>query len=134
MAESLPWSPHWEFGISHRQLATKLQYLSGKRKTCAGGGGPPSPVAGEQLDRRPPRLLFECERLPVGVADDGSLLRSGLGHHLMVHEPFQSVPLCGHVAHCGVFGTHQGRITNCMLAVLSMKCHCGPCGSSLALA
>jgi hypothetical protein len=33
----------------------------------------------------------------------------GLDHHLMVHEPFQSVPLCGHVAHCGVFGAHQGR-------------------------
>ena len=33
---------------------------------------------------------------------------SGLGHHLIVHEPFQSWPLCAHVAHCGVFGTHQG--------------------------
>jgi transcriptional regulator GlxA family with amidase domain len=36
MAETLPWSPHWEFGISHWQLETKLHYLSGKRKTCAG--------------------------------------------------------------------------------------------------
>jgi hypothetical protein len=35
MAESLPWSPHWEFGISHWQLETMLHYLSGKRKTCA---------------------------------------------------------------------------------------------------
>jgi hypothetical protein len=59
MAESLPWSPHWEFGISHWQLVTKLHYLSGKRKTCAG-----------VLARPPSRLLLEIdvgERLSVGV-------------------------------------------------------------------
>jgi hypothetical protein len=72
--------------------------------------------------------------LTVGVADFGSLLRSGLGHHLIVHEPFQSVPLCAHVAHCGVFGTHQGRIGMRMSALWSMKCHCGPYGWSCALA
>jgi hypothetical protein len=30
----------------------------------------------------------------------------------MVQEPCQSVPLWRHVAHCGMFGTHQGRITD----------------------
>jgi hypothetical protein len=59
MAESLPWSPHWEFGISHWQLVTKLHYLSGKRKTCAG-----------VLARLPPREVDAGERLPVSVADD----------------------------------------------------------------
>jgi hypothetical protein len=55
--------------------------------------------------------------------------------HLRVnHPPFKSMPLCGHTAHCGVCGTHQGRITICMLAGLPMKCHCGPRGSSFALA
>jgi hypothetical protein len=60
MAESLPWSPHWEFGISHWQLVTKLHYLSGKRKTCAG-----------VLARPPSRLLLEIDvgqRLPISVA------------------------------------------------------------------
>jgi hypothetical protein len=41
----------------------------------------------------PPRNRHPGERLTVGVADYGSLLCSGLGHHLIVHEPFQSVPL-----------------------------------------
>jgi hypothetical protein len=62
MAESLPWSPHWEFGISHWQLVTKLHYLSGKRKTCAG-----------VLARQPPRLLLVVhvgQRLPAVVPDD----------------------------------------------------------------
>jgi hypothetical protein len=40
--------------------------------------------------------------------------------HLTVHhEPFQSLPLCEHVAHCGVFGTHQGCIANRMSAAVS---------------
>jgi hypothetical protein len=40
----------------------------------------------------------------------------------------------GHMAHCGVCGTHRGRIGNRMSALLSMKCHCGPRGSSFAFA
>jgi hypothetical protein len=32
MAESLPWSPHWEFGVSHWQLKTKLHRLNARRK------------------------------------------------------------------------------------------------------
>jgi hypothetical protein len=32
MAESLLVSPHWEFGISHRQLENKLQLFSNSRK------------------------------------------------------------------------------------------------------
>ena len=62
---------------------------------------------------RRPRLLLAIdtpgERLTVGVADYVFPLRSGLRPHLAIHQPLQASPLCAHVAHCGVFGTHQGR-------------------------
>jgi hypothetical protein len=83
MAESLPWSPHWEFGISHWQLVTKLHYLSGKGKTCAG-----------VLARPPSRLLLEIdvgERLAVVIAEQswpsfmsGSSTNQGGGKRRMV--------------------------------------------------
>jgi hypothetical protein len=60
--------------------------------------------------------------------------RSDRGRHLIVHEPFQLVGLPAHAGHCWVWGTHHGRIAMCMSALWSMKCHCGPCGSSCALA
>ena len=70
MAETLPWSPHWEFGISHWQLETKLHYLSGKRKDRRRlvGRDPPCLIAGEEVrDRATAGLLLEIDvgqRLP----------------------------------------------------------------------
>ena len=71
---------------------------------------------------RSPRLLLAIdipgERLTVGVADYGFPLRSGLRPHLAIHQPLQASPLCAHVAHCGVFGTHQGQIGKRMSALV----------------
>jgi hypothetical protein len=57
----------------------------------------------------------------VGVADYGTLLCSDIGRHLAVHQPLQASPWYAHVVHCGVWGTHQGRIGKRMSALWSMK-------------
>ena len=65
MAESLPWSPHWEFGISHRQLETKL-YTSGAVV----------PVFAEEVEH--------CETVPI--ADDGLTVDQAGFHRQQGHR------------------------------------------------